>query len=92
MESTVTDMALVAIGAIIAGSVGTWFATLRNQGKWRNIIEDTITKHKADMDLLAKAFVIQSRMIDDNVKKNHPKDTMKLQQVTREILGNGFKI
>lgn len=44
-----------------------------------------VHKQGGDVKLIKKFLAIQSRMIDDSTKKNHPKDSLELRKLADEV-------
>jgi len=70
------------IGAIISG----WaiYFIKKKTECFTQTIEDS-RNQKEDISLIKKFLVIQSRMIDDSTKHNHPKDYLKLEKLAKQM-------
>ena len=79
------QLSLVLVGVVTAGIMGIVGYHLRKKGECFTFLKKTAYDSKNDIGLIKKFLVIQSRMIDDSTKANHPKDILKLQELAKQM-------
>ena len=75
---------------ILAGIFGTAIAGIfvyhyKKKSDCFTVLKNTAYRAEEDISLIKRFLAIQSRMIDDSTKKNHPKDSLELERLAKQM-------
>lgn len=75
---------------ILAGIIGTTIAGIavyhyKKKSDCFTVLKNTSYRSVEDISLIKRFLAIQSRMIDESTKDNHPKDSLELARLAKQM-------
>lgn len=81
MQTVIT----VAAGIIASGIVGIAIYHYKKKADCFTVLKNTAYRTVEDVNLIKKFLAIQSRLLDASTRSNHPKDTLRLEELAKQM-------